>query len=580
MPYDIFLSYAKENLPVAEKLQADLQSAGLSVWFDRVNLRPGEKWKVAISQAIRDSKYFLALLSTASIDKKGYVQREIREALDVLSEVPDNQVFFLPVRIDDCTPPNLSIRELQFVDLFPSYEEGLRKLRLFFIPTTAHTKGVTQDNSQVTAKITKRFGDNARQLLHGLAIDRQGNIVIVGDFWGNVDFGGNNLHSVADRDIFLAKFDKLGHHIWSKRFGDEHEQVGIGLAVDHAGAIALVGAFNGALDFGGGPLVSRGRYNLAVAKLAADGSHLWSKSFGDENYHVPECIAAIPSGGIIVAGRFQGLLDFGTISLRSQSQQTDIFVAVFSANGVCEFAKRLSGGFEQQSRSIAVDAHGNIAIVGVFKGDIAFDHLTLAEQTPTEYCGFLVKLDKSGNALWCKTLGELPAEQGSVVTFDDQNGDILAGGFIRNKLANYPSLNGSSLALLARYDASGVVKWSKTFGRYAFPDSLTVDPDGRILLTGHFMESVDFGKGPLTSAGGYDIFAALFSPEGNNLWSERFGDRWHQFLVQGAYGHQRSIVLAGSFHGTIDFGNGSMTASGYDGVKQGSEDVFLAILQT
>jgi len=39
-----------------------------------------------------------------------------------------------------------------------------------------------------------------------------------------------------------------------------------------------------------------------------------------------------------------------------------------------------------------------------------------------------------------------------------------------------------------------------------------------------------------------------------------------------------SIVLAGSFHGTIDFGIGSMAATGYDGARQGNEDVFLAIL--
>jgi len=579
MPHDIFLSYAKEDLSIAERVYRDLRSAGLSVWFDRHSLKPGEKWKPAISEAIRNSSYFLALLSKTSVDKTGYVQREIREALDLLLEVPENQVFIVPIRIDDCLPANPSLRDLQFVDLFPAYEEGVQKLISFFLPAPSRPTPDAQNlTSQISASVSRRFGDEARQLLHGLAADAHGNILMVGDFWGSIDFGGSTLQSDGDRDIFLAKFDSQGNHMWSKSYGDEREQVGVGVATDGAGAIFVVSAFNGSLDFGGGPLVSRGRYNVALAKLDSNGTHVWSKCFGDDNYHVPECIAATPAGTVAIAGRFHGSLDFGGALLQSQSEQSDIFVTVFSADGECVFAKRFAGRIEQQTRSIAIDADGTIALAGVFKGEINFDDRTLTEQHPTEYCGFLAKLDSGGNALWCKTLGELPAEQGSVVAFDHRNGDVLAGGFIRNKLSVDPSLNASSLCLIARYSHSGVLKWSRTYGSHAFPDSLCIDSDGRILLTGHFMESIDFGRGLLVSAGGYDVFAAMFTPEGNVQWSERFGDRWQQFLIQGVHGHGRSIVLAGSFHGTIDFGIGSMVATGFDGARQGNEDVFLAIL--
>jgi hypothetical protein len=104
-----------------------------------------------------------------------------------------------------------------------------------------------------------------------------------------------------------------------------------------------------------------------------------------------------------------------------------------------------------------------------------------------------------------------------------------------------------------------------------------VAPDGRILLTGHFENAVDFGLGVLTSAGGNDIFAALLTPGGSTQWSKRFGDPRQQFLVKGEFGRDGSLVLAGSFHGTIDFGTGPLTASGYDGKSEGSEDVFLVI---
>ena len=82
---------------------------------------------------------------------------------------------------------------------------------------------------------------------------------------------------------------------------------------------------------------------------------------------------------------------------------------------------------------------------------------------------------------------------------------------------------------------------------------------------GHFQGTVDLGLGALVSAGGNDIFAAMFSPDGTLQWSKGFGDRRQQFLVKGAHGYAGSIILAGSFHGTIDFGDwGPLVVSGYD----------------
>jgi hypothetical protein len=73
------------------------------------------------------------LLSKAQVQKRGYVQSEIRLALRVLDEFPDNHVFLLPLRLDDCHPANDRLSEFHWVDLFPSWEEGLKKLRGVFL---------------------------------------------------------------------------------------------------------------------------------------------------------------------------------------------------------------------------------------------------------------------------------------------------------------------------------------------------------------------------------------------------------------------------------------------------------------
>ena len=435
----------------------------------------------------------------------------------------------------------------------------------------------TQEGLPLAVRFCQGFGDNARQLLHGLTVDPGGNVIIVGDLWGSIDFGGSRLLSAGDRDVFIAKFDCTGKHIWSKRYGDTSEDVGIGVGHDAAGAIVLLCAFAGTLDLGGEPLVSRGRLDAAVAKLDHTGQHVWSRSFAATDYLAPECIAVTPSGKVVVAGRFHGSLDFGGLKIQSQSKQTDIFLAGFSRDGDYLWVKRFGGPFEQQTRSVAVDNDGNIALTGVFKDSITFDTFTLTEQRPGDYAGFLAKFDKTGSTLWSKRFGEPYVEQGGAVKFDVQNGDIIVAGAIRNNLPPSKTAR-TSLCFVGRYDATGVVRWSKTFGTHVWPTSLALARDGRILLTGYFQESVDFGVGALESAGGYDIFAAMFGAEGSIEWSKRFGDRRQQFLVKGAHGVNGSIVLAGSFHGTIDFGTGPVVATGYDGMNEGAEDVFLAIL--
>lgn len=456
--------------------------------------------------------------------------------------------------------------------------EGLSRGRKS-APKTIPAQISGQLESQIIVRHCQSFGDEARQLLHGLTSDPWGNIIIVGDFWGSIAFGESKLTSAGDRDIFVAKFDHNGNHLWSKRYGDQSEQVAVGVDTDTTGAVFLASAFNGTLDFGGNRLVSNGRYNVALAKLDQAGRHVWSRCFGDTEYHLPECIAVAPSGRVSIAGRFQGSIDFGGGKLKSQSNQTDIFLATFSPDGDYVWAKRFGGSYEQQTRSIAIDANGNIALVGVFKGAIRFDGQTLTEQQPGGYCGFLAKVDEQGNALWCKRFGEPDVEQGSEVAFDRSSGDLLAAGFIRNKLPLDVSKKIGSICIFARYDSAGVLRWSKALGPRTFTDSLAVASDGRILVTGHFEEVVDFGLGPLASAGGYDIFAAMFTSDGSAQWARRFGDRRQQFLVKGVHGCDGSIVLAGSFHGTIDFGTGPLVASGYDGRGEGTEDVFLAIFE-
>lgn len=136
----IFLSYAREDVETAERIHNDLKKWGLNSWFDREALRGGDRWKNAIKKAIRQSSHFIALLSSKSVTKRGYVQKELREALEVLDEVPESDIFIIPVRLDESEPSQDTLHELHWIDLFPSYEEGFKNILRAIRPDLAEWK--------------------------------------------------------------------------------------------------------------------------------------------------------------------------------------------------------------------------------------------------------------------------------------------------------------------------------------------------------------------------------------------------------------------------------------------------------
>jgi len=123
-----FISYAREDRDVAIRLRNDLARWGAAPWIDIVDLIAGQDWPLAISRALRDSSHFLVLVSRHSVTKRGYVQKEVREAIALLDLLPPDAIFVVPVRLDDSEPVHGRLRNLHWVDLFVDYDKGLRQI--------------------------------------------------------------------------------------------------------------------------------------------------------------------------------------------------------------------------------------------------------------------------------------------------------------------------------------------------------------------------------------------------------------------------------------------------------------------
>jgi SIR2-like domain/TIR domain len=124
----VFISYAREDSAEALRLYRDLKKARAEPWIDEEGIRPGENWELALNMAIKNNRYFIPLLSSRSVDKIGYVNKELRSALDILDNYPEKSIFMIPVRLDNCEIPFEKLKKIQKADLFPDWDDGVKRI--------------------------------------------------------------------------------------------------------------------------------------------------------------------------------------------------------------------------------------------------------------------------------------------------------------------------------------------------------------------------------------------------------------------------------------------------------------------
>ncbi len=124
-PLKVFLCHASGDKPVVRELYKRLTAEGVDAWLDQEKLLPGQDWRVEIPRAVREADVVVICLSNKSITKEGYVQKEIRFALDSAEEKPEGTIFLIPARLEDCIVPE-RLDRWQWVDLFE--ENGFLRL--------------------------------------------------------------------------------------------------------------------------------------------------------------------------------------------------------------------------------------------------------------------------------------------------------------------------------------------------------------------------------------------------------------------------------------------------------------------
>lgn len=371
-------------------------------------------------------------------------------------------------------------------------------------------------NADGTPRWSGATGGSSMQIATAAAFDRKGRAIFTGLFHNQIDLGEGPIEALS-ADTFVAAFDPDGALAWTKHFSaDDGGPSGAGdsmpmaLAAGGDGTIAVAGFFSGTFGLGGPPLTSDGSADQSsafVAKLDADGGHVFSAGFGGAT-HLASAVAADARGEVVVVGENQGEIRLGDATFTTPSPGgRSAFLARFSAGGAPLWLQQLGGAGDSQALAVAVDAVGNAYVGGCFSGQLIAGDQTFVSFTGG--CdGFVMAVAPTGELRWITTLPEARVSAIAV----DPSGHVHAGGDYRGAPLLGPDplpFSASAAAYVAELDGAGALVKVRAFGAAGHVSYVSgiAAAAGGLTIAGSFDGTLNVTP-PLQSEGGLDLYVA------------------------------------------------------------------------
>jgi hypothetical protein len=221
------------------------------------------------------------------------------------------------------------------------------------------------DGKAVWSDVSVAIGKGGGIAYEEVAVGADGSFAVLATFDKTVSIGGKELTSAGGDDILVLKYDPTGKLAWLKPFGGKSREWATGIAVDPAGNFVFTGSFVKPIDFGGGELVSKGADDVFVAKLNASGDHVWSQRYGGPQSDYISDVAVAPSAEVAVTGNYAEGIDFGSEKHTCRGSR-DGFVLELDAGGKPLWSKRIGGSESDYAYGVAMDEHGAVVVTGNF----------------------------------------------------------------------------------------------------------------------------------------------------------------------------------------------------------------------
>lgn len=399
-----------------------------------------------------------------------------------------------------------------------------------------------------------------------VAVDADGNVVVVGHFRGSADFGGGPMKVAGTVDIVVAKYDKTGAHLWSKRFGGADDDQSADVAVDAAGNVFVTGSFSGTVDFGGGAFTDQwGGFALALDK---GGAFRWSQHLAGG---IGESIAVTADGEVVVCGTFWKQITVGGEAVKGTGQ-ANTFVAKLDASGSKKWLKAFgsTGRAAVLGKGVATFSDGSVYVLTGLESTVDYGGGPLISAGGTDVA--VVKLDAGGGHVWSKRFGAKSTEYSNRLAVDPAGGVVFVGSFSKPVDFGGGELtsHGAGDVFVVKLDASGNHAWSKSFGGAEDDNGydVAIDPKGNVAVAGHFRLQADFDGHPQQSAGRNDAFVMRLDPNGTPVWAKRLGGSEADYGHGVAIDANGAIVTTGHFVGKASYTGGELSSNG-------GHDIFL-----
>lgn len=226
---------------------------------------------------------------------------------------------------------------------------------------------------------------------------------------------------------------------------------------------------------------------------------------------------------------------------------------------------------------VKVDPNGYVFVAGLLQGKATFGTTTLNSKNGGDV--LLIKLDPDGNVVWAKAFGDgVSTDVVSSMAVGADGRVVLTGGFSGSiDFGKGPLVSaGGPDMFLVEFDNDGVVQWSSSYGNTGYDQGIAVDLDsaGNVVLLGVHAGNIDFGLGTIAAGPDATLFAAQFDSNGVCSWADGFGGTGST-LGGAAFKKNGHVVLAGGFRSDVKFGTGPTLKVQGGG---GSADMFVAEL--
>lgn len=429
-----------------------------------------------------------------------------------------------------------------------------------------------QSYGQLKDDWAKVYGSpGASTVPNDVAVDHLGNIFVGGYFTNTADMDAGvavaNITSNGLNDAYLAKYDSIGNYLWSLSFGGGDYDAIESIDVDLNGDVFVTGYFLDTMDVDPGPGVVNhigsaltNYRDVFIVKYSANGTYLWSHSFGNNfRYDQSHDLIIDSFGSAYVVGEFGSSIDIepgaGTTLLTSNGS-SDLFLIKYSSTGSLIWGKNLGGSSTEYGRAMSFDKYGNIQLAGTSSSATmdadAGPGTAILTKIGTGYSNmFVAKYDAAGNYLNAFNIGGMGTTAPTAIGYDTSNNILITGSLndtvdfdpgvgVQNRMSHPPYRD----FFVAKYDELGNFIWTNNIGGNSYCDATNIqtDENNNIYLTGRFdADSLDFDTG----AGTYIIDPTNYADGFLAKYDSTFAIDYAFSIKSGSYENVNGLAVFG-----------------------------------